>query len=640
MAEAGPAPTDALNPIDPVDLYVEQVLAIIPDVDPLHVAGLVERFNDSIVERIVNLLLETPDYPKVQNKGKGKRKRDEEEQEGSDRAKSVKIDYASKDRHHMGGMFYYELAIEQLGKDFPFIPMAHVRRTFSIHNSFYAPTFLALQSELRSGVLPYQRLTSGSAASRSRNKGKQVEKIDEELEREKQWVRMKAVEERTIQDQQIAEDLQDAEDCQIECACCFSEYPIRKVVQCPDAHLFCRDCMSSYCETKLGEHDINIICMDQSGCKLAFTEEELKKVLSGKLLELYYRVKQRKEIEAAGVENLAECPFCDYKVIIENPEERLFRCARDECGVVSCRACKKPDHLPKNCEEAETDKKLDARHTVEEAMTQALIRSCPNPGCDKVFTKEAGCNKMTCTNCRTMSCYVCRKVIKGYEHFNQAPGNSRITDATKCPLWDTNPDQRHADEVAAAAKRAMEEMKRANPEVDEKDLQVELPKPVAGPSKGPGHPAHQPPQNRPQHHPRYRMPPQPLQPPPAPRPQLNLQLQTMAQEHQHLQRLDMFRRQREAENLIRLERVRAQGVRMPFVHPHVERHHVQAPQRALPAVGLPHNYVPARPTLMQPLPQVARAPGVSLSVNGHPVAPANEAGRDFGDGSMMFLFRA
>ena len=81
--------------------------------------------------------------------------------------------------------------------------------------------------------------------------------------------------------------------------------------------------------------------MDQSGCKLVFAEEELKKFLPEKLLDLYYRVKQRKEIEAAGVENLEECPFCDYKVIIENPDEKLFHCEKDECGAVSCRKCKK-----------------------------------------------------------------------------------------------------------------------------------------------------------------------------------------------------------------------------------------------------------------------------------------------------------
>ena len=29
------------------------------------------------------------------------------------------------------------------------------------------------------------------------------------------------------------------------------------------------------------------------------------------------------------------------------------------------------------------------------------------------------CNKMSCPNCNTLSCYICRQVITGYEHFNQ-----------------------------------------------------------------------------------------------------------------------------------------------------------------------------------------------------------------------------
>ena len=113
------------------------------------------------------------------------------------------------------------------------------------------------------------------------------------------------------------------------------------MIQCPEAHLFCRDCMSTYSETKLGAHDANLVCMDQSGCKQVFPESELRRFLSEKLLALYDRVRQRKEIEAAGIEGLEECPFCEYKVVIENDEEKLFRCENTECGAVTCRACKK-----------------------------------------------------------------------------------------------------------------------------------------------------------------------------------------------------------------------------------------------------------------------------------------------------------
>lgn len=140
------------------------------------------------------------------------------------------------------------------------------------------------------------------------------------------------------------------------------------MIQCPEAHLFCITCVRSYASSCLGELNSNIVCMDQAGCKLPFQESELKRCLSAKLLELYERVKQRKEIEAAKLENLQECPCCEYKCVIENEMEKLFRCENPECAAVTCRTCKKPvscvlvsqthlelllkDHLPRRCEGA------------------------------------------------------------------------------------------------------------------------------------------------------------------------------------------------------------------------------------------------------------------------------------------------
>lgn len=72
------------------------------------------------------------------------------------------------------------------------------------------------------------------------------------------------------------------------------------MIQCPETHLFCVTCMTTYASNLLGAHDPNIICMDQSGCTLPFSESELHRFLTPKLLALYERVKQRKEIEAAG----------------------------------------------------------------------------------------------------------------------------------------------------------------------------------------------------------------------------------------------------------------------------------------------------------------------------------------------------
>ncbi|KAF9527953.1 hypothetical protein CPB83DRAFT_751558, partial [Crepidotus variabilis] len=226
----------------------------------------------------------------------------------------------------------------------------------------------------------------------------------------------------------------------IECQCCFAEYSFAKMVQCPEAHLFCSGCVSRFASTKLGEHNASLNCMHGSGCAQPFPVSELRRVLPTKLMELYDRVKQQKEIEQAGLEGLEECPFCEFKCVIDRSfeEEKLFRCGNEDggCGVVSCRNCKKEDHLPKSCEEVEQDKHLDGQHAIEEAMTRALMRNCPK--CKKPFIKDHGCNKMCCPNCQTFSCYVCRQIITGYDHFDQQlpnqPGPSR--NSGKCLLWD------------------------------------------------------------------------------------------------------------------------------------------------------------------------------------------------------------
>ena len=115
------------------------------------------------------------------------------------------------------------------------------------------------------------------------------------------------------------------------------------MVQCPEAHLFCADCVVGYAKSKLGEQTHQIQCMDQAGCSTYFNDSELQRVLPPKLLQLYERVRQRRDVEAAGIDGLEECPFCDFKIVIEQDveTEKLFRCQNEDCCRVSCRKCKK-----------------------------------------------------------------------------------------------------------------------------------------------------------------------------------------------------------------------------------------------------------------------------------------------------------
>ncbi|KAJ6547672.1 hypothetical protein B0H19DRAFT_1212188 [Mycena capillaripes] len=475
-------------PPDPIPGYVERVLDVLPDALPDYVFALVRQHypqsQDQVAEIVLHALFEDP-YPKVDRKGKRKRVEDDAEQDARGQPKA-KLDYATKDREYKGGIHYDQLCIDQLMLDHPFIPKPYIRRTLVDHHSLYAPTYIFLEEQKRlGGALPY---TLKTIPSRPPAKGKHKALNDLEFEKERDWILSRADEDSKEKDQ-VPVAVEEPGDCEdgIECGCCFSNYPFEQMVQCPDAHLFCSSCMTTYAETLLGSHDHKIICMDQSGCKLAFPDTELYRFLTPKLMSLYERVKQTKEVEAAGIEGLEECPFCEYKCVIENEQEKLFACRNDECAAVSCRQCKQLDHLPKSCKEMEEDKTLDGRHTIEEAMTRALMRNCPK--CQKAFIKEMGCNKMTCPNCFALSCYICRELIDGYEHFAQQPGQPMVASSSKagakCALWDAV-EQRHADEVKAAAEKALEEYKLAHPDADEDKLKVDLP--VAPPAPPPGVP--------------------------------------------------------------------------------------------------------------------------------------------------------
>jgi len=398
---------------DPVSASVTHILEIIPDVEPDHLTRLVTNavstHGSGVLEHVLHILFEDSKYPKMDAKGKGKRKREDDEdkdaQAGGSKRPKVDFGYGDLSRAFKGGPDYLDLALARLQEDFPFLPKAYLRESLNSFDGRYAPTYISLAEQQeqyevgkhskRPVKLPYKRR---KIAFRPINNGKNKELYDEEFEKERAWV--------------VREVMDCDDECEggIECGCCFASYRFQSMVQCPEAHLFCRTCMKSYAANLLGMDDPKINCIDQSGCAAPIPESELRRFLPDGMMKLWERVKQRKEIEAAGLVGLEECPFCDYAVIIEDAEDKLLRCGNlGVCGVVSCRTCKKSNHLPKTCDEV--DSVLDGRHAVEEAMSQALFRNCPR--CQKAFIKDGGCNHMTCP-CGVTSCYICRQPMSNH----------------------------------------------------------------------------------------------------------------------------------------------------------------------------------------------------------------------------------
>ncbi|ODN77001.1 hypothetical protein, variant 7 [Cryptococcus amylolentus CBS 6039] len=576
------------NPLDPNSILI-QVLEILPDIDPEYALKDINTIlatgrANGLAEIVVDRALEVQGgYPTVKiDKGKGRSAPEES-------IEQYKLpDHRAEERK---GYQYQDRCLRELEIKFSSIPVGYIRQRFQEANSLLVPAYYVLLEKSRLRPLPYNALLrprKAKAAVRYSVADDDVGKVA--FERELAWLEATIGETQREQDEQDARqrliDAAVAKGEGIECGCCFGDDIPENMFQCENGHLFCKDCTIRNAETKLGDQSTTITCMDTSDCKCPFPESELRRSLSNKSLSLYHRLKQSKELELAAIEGLESCPSCDFSAIIDNPHEKLFRCINESCGHVTCRKCRRPEHIPKTCEEMDAESKLDRRHAVEDAMSAALIRNCPR--CTKPFIKESGCNKIVCSNCRTISCYICRQIIKGYEHFDRNPANYAAPIATaRCALWDkdANPDEAAilaARDVATAEARAAAARDGIN--LEDKDLHVALPDRAPQAGHPYAHPAGAP----------VRLPGQPM-PRPLPLPNMQaphgpLNLQGPGHDQALLARDEHLRNQA-AFQLLRQQRF---GLPAPF------RPELPIPQNVMPAM-LP------RPPMMAPQPHPVAA---------------------------------
>ncbi|KAL8290442.1 hypothetical protein RQP46_002700 [Phenoliferia psychrophenolica] len=476
-----------------MDVALAQVISVVPDVLPSHALALLQNAEAQGHKpgaggaEVVLEQLFSGEYPKVEHgadrKGKGKKRERSVELLEKDDDERDWLDTKGRERL---GKAYEEAALEALYATYDRVSKSDVRKTFASSGSFFAPAFDAIQLASDAGTLKLL----GSA--RVSGKGKTREVVCVELEKERGWVLKRARKAQEEKDAVVRREKEAEAEIErgefFECGCCFTDIGFSLLVQCTEGHSFCQDCVLGLVNSQIGLRKYILPCMSTEGeaCKAVYPESETSKFLPATTQAALHKLKQEKELDAAEIEGLAKCPFCPYAQIIDNPNERLFICAREDCGKTTCLQCKKEDHLPKSCAEMDLDKKIDGIHKVEEAMSQALIRKCPK--CSEPYIKEDGCNKITCPSCRTVSCYICSKIVKGYEHFANAGSNATYTEpGATCPLWD-NQAERNFKEIEAARMAQAAVVAAENPAVvadDLKALNLAPPPPAAGPRYAP-----------------------------------------------------------------------------------------------------------------------------------------------------------
>lgn len=275
----------------------------------------------------------------------------------------------------------------------------------------------------------------------------------------------------------------------MECGCCFDIVTIHKVTHCngEEAHFFCLDCARANAENDIGKSRYELRCMDSSGCRASFSRLERQRFLDAKSIETLERLQQQDEIRLADLQNLSTCPFCDFAAICPPIEvDKEFRCHNPECEEVSCRLCKLKSHIPLSCDEFKKEHGVSERRVIEEARTEALIRTCGK--CKVRILKEDGCNKVICTKCYAVLCDYCGKDITKtlYNHFDgqgRAPPGLITGSGGKCPLYDES-HKRKDQQVEAAGREAMDKVRSEHPDLSEQDLKIKFAMDVQSPTNG------------------------------------------------------------------------------------------------------------------------------------------------------------
>ncbi|EMD61715.1 hypothetical protein COCSADRAFT_39416 [Bipolaris sorokiniana ND90Pr] len=449
---------------------LQMILSVLPDISVEYVLKLIkEKTTDATrttarCEHLIAELLEGEPYPKETNEKKRKREDDAEHELSS-------YEKGERDPQVYG---YEHDAVELLKDEFPNVPVRHITIVLQEKKTLYK-AYGVIEKQVRDyGLIagPFSKTTKTRNKRGTEfmliEKGSQLPK---ELHAAKKKIEFEAAKRRKIQEAEQKEEanLLDARMNNLmgECACCFDDLPLNRMIGCSGdmVHFYCKNCICRQIETQMGQSRCRPKCFGVDDCDGTFLRRQLQGVLSEKTFERLEHMQQMEDLKAAGLDFLSECPFCDFKMECLPVEvDKEFRCQNTKCGETSCRLCQKESHIPLTCDEFKKDGQITLRHIVEEAMSAALIRHCNK--CKHPFIKEQGCNKMTCTHCRNLQCYVCSQNVTDYRHFGDGQ-------AGRCPLHE-NVEERHEQEVKRAADEAMAKVQAENPGFSDADLMVKV----------------------------------------------------------------------------------------------------------------------------------------------------------------------
>jgi hypothetical protein len=243
----------------------------------------------------------------------------------------------------------------------------------------------------------------------------------------------------------------------VECVCCLDYTLPEQQTTCPSGHGFCHGCVQRAMEVALGQGKSQLACLHHT-CTHNYSISALEQVLKPYTL---YSVRRRlREGNRPRARNIEACPYCLCLCDTSEICGDILYCPNAECMRASCRLCRGPNHQ-QNDQPCPTTGPTDLKAYIANAISEAIVRKCKK--CTLPVIKDSGCNRMVCS-CGAQFCYLCRKGISGYNHFEKS----------RCKLFDGlegfSKSSKEQQEIRHAAQTAMKRYYKSNPRAPKQDI--------------------------------------------------------------------------------------------------------------------------------------------------------------------------
>ncbi|XP_071134146.1 uncharacterized protein [Mytilus edulis] len=191
-----------------------------------------------------------------------------------------------------------------------------------------------------------------------------------------------------------------------ECVVCFCEIEDGKMYRLEACgHSYCKECVEFQFQSDLNSLPV---CCSSEGCEEKWVLKDITKIAdkTNNPVDLLVE-KATSSFVAKNQRAYKYCTTPDCPIIYRATEkENLFTCPQCESRI--CTGCLKQFHDGLSCEQVKLAEKKEADDKNLRLLLQECkldIKKCPN--CSTLIEKISGCNRMTCSACKTYICWIC-----------------------------------------------------------------------------------------------------------------------------------------------------------------------------------------------------------------------------------------